>query len=102
MAHAVTLGRTRSTFVLSGEIDFSNAADVESAIRDVDLSDGGSVTLDLTDLTFIDSTGMRAIMTAAAPGRAVLLVNPSRTIRRILEIMGYCGSPLVTVVDRAA
>ena len=55
---------------------------------------GGTVTLDLADLTFMDSTGINALCQAARDlgerGRIVVL-NAAPSVRRIIEIVGIGG-----------
>jgi anti-anti-sigma factor len=42
---------------LSGEIDLANAATVEDKIREAVSHQPATVSVDLTDLTYLDSTG---------------------------------------------
>jgi stage II sporulation protein AA (anti-sigma F factor antagonist) len=46
--------------------------------------------LELSELTFIDSTGLRAILQAShraeSEGRSLVISNPSPTVRRLLAV----------------
>ena len=75
-----------STLRLVGELDLATAPVLREALRAVN---GKPVTLDLADLTFIDSTGLHVIVQFAGStdgsGR-VRLVNVSPEIARIFDI----------------
>ena len=53
---------------------------------------GGVVQLDLSDVVFIDSTGVAMLQQAGvqldALGCQLVLTNPSRAVRRVLTILG--------------
>ena len=56
---------------------------------------GGTIGLDLADLTYIDSTGLHAILNPVdvlgERGRVVLF-NPSPVVRRLVELCGLDGT----------
>ncbi len=79
------------TVALDGELDFATAFDVElrleRAIREAD-----EVVVDLTNLEFIDSTGIRTILEAHQAARRDgvklrLLPGPA-PVQRVFEISG--------------
>jgi len=77
-------------FVLSGELDVASTSSLDGTLRAVDA--GGVVTLDLTGLTFIDSSGLRVLIEhhqrfEGAGGR-LQLVNVSSRASRLLEMAG--------------
>jgi anti-anti-sigma factor len=78
---------------LSGELDLDGAPALTVALQGPTRR-GGTVGLDLSELTFRDSTGINAIMNTVRLlgefGRIVLF-NPSPTIRRLIEICGLVG-----------
>lgn len=81
------------TIAVSGEIDFSNSDRVSSGIRQaVTEWSPVSVTVDLRNATFIDSTGLGALIegyrAAAAAGIGFRVVNPSDTFCRVLTVTG--------------
>jgi anti-sigma B factor antagonist len=77
---------------VEGELDLATAPQLRDSL--VALSEEGQtqVVLDLTRLSFIDSTGLSvlvmALNRARADGGSVLLRNPSQSVLRILEITG--------------
>ena len=82
-----------ATVTVLGEIDFSNADDVSQGIRDA-LTDWSPsiVRVELKDATFIDSTGLGALIegyrAAAEAETAFLVVNPTESFRRVLTVTG--------------
>jgi len=48
-----------------GEVDISSAQTLQESLRHVFESDGSPIILDLERVTFIDSTGLRALLWAA-------------------------------------
>lgn len=82
-----------ATVAVLGEIDFSNADEVAQGIRDavIDWSPP-TVQVDLRAATFIDSTGLGALIEGyrAATERDIdfVVINPSVTFRRVLTVTG--------------
>jgi anti-anti-sigma factor len=77
---------------LSGELDLATAPAVERELERVEATDAGSIVLDLSDLTFMDSTGARLIIQAhqrsrADANRLALLRGPA-AVQRVLELSG--------------
>ena len=80
-------------FRLIGELDLSTAPRLKAAL---DGLPQGSVTLDLAGLTFIDSSGLHAIMrfASSANGNGPLtLANPPAFVSRLLEIIEMNSHP---------
>jgi anti-anti-sigma factor len=77
--------------VLTGECDLSARDELVSTL-DTALAQGGTVLVDLEGLTFLDSSGLNALInahrTAVAAGRRVYVVNPNRIVATVLEITG--------------
>ena len=74
---------------LSGDLDLSTAKRAEQAIEEAERS-GRPVVIDLRGLSFMDSTGLRVIVSAdkrakRAGKRAVIVQGPS-AVRRVFEI----------------
>jgi len=79
----------------SGELDIGTAPKLERALLE-DREPGDRIVLDLADLEFIDSTGLRVIVQAAAAaqqGRWELRLRHGRpAVRRVFEISGVLGA----------
>jgi anti-sigma B factor antagonist len=82
-----------ATVTVLGEIDFSNADEVAQGIRDA-ITDWAPpvVSVDLQGATFIDSTGLGALIEgyrAATECEArFVVVNPTDGFRRVLTLTG--------------
>jgi anti-anti-sigma factor len=79
---------------LSGEIDLANAAAVEDQIRAALTAQPSAVSVDLTDLTYLDSAGMRILYGLASRLHALrivleLIVPLSAPTRRLIELSGF-------------
>jgi anti-anti-sigma factor len=80
------------TVRLQGELDLATAEKLERELLRVEGSDAQSIVLDLSALTFIDSTGVRLIIQAAARSRAdsqrLALLRGPRAVQRVFELTG--------------
>ena len=72
--------------VASGELDLTVAAQFEAAIVRQGGPDG--VRIDLADVTFIDSSGIHALVNARAAVGRVVIRRPSTVVLRLLEVTG--------------
>jgi stage II sporulation protein AA (anti-sigma F factor antagonist) len=81
--------------ILSGELDASNVASLETAMASVTARAPKRVTFDLSALGFMDSSGIAVLINTAAKVSEVHLHQPSSIIRRVLETTGL--SSLLTV-----
>jgi anti-anti-sigma factor len=77
---------------VEGELDLATAPQLRSRLGHVIADADGPILLDLADLTFIDSTGLRAILTAHAEldeqGRDLCVIKASVQVRRLFELCG--------------
>ena len=76
---------------LHGELDLATTPILEQSIEVAEREDGPLVALDLTELSFVDASGLKAILNAHRRAlrrgeRGLLLVNPSGDIRRLLSL----------------
>ena len=85
----------------SGELDIATAPEFERAIADATNEPGAELVLDLRELTFMDSTGLRALAQTSARadevGFALTIWRGPRQIERVLEISGL--AELLPLVD---
>jgi anti-anti-sigma factor len=77
---------------LVGELDVGTAAAVRQALRRASEDGVDTVVVDLSGLSFIDSTGLHELVVAhkrqQARGGEVVLQAPTAQTRRVLEIVG--------------
>lgn len=80
------------TITLVGEIDLSNAGEVERELLHAEATDAGAILVDLAGLQFMDSTGIRLLISADARARAdgarLRLTRPPAQVFRVLCIAG--------------
>jgi anti-anti-sigma factor len=79
---------------ISGEIDLANAATVEDQLREAVSHQPTAVSVDLTDLTYLDSAGIRILFTLASRLQALrivleLIVPLDSPTRRLIELSGF-------------
>ena len=77
------------SFRLAGELDMATAAEFHRSVAAC-LDGQGEVVLDLSDLTFLGSDGIRAFLILAGQirPRQVVLRAPQPQTARVLEIVG--------------
>jgi anti-sigma B factor antagonist len=71
---------------LFGDIDLATADCFREAIAELD--GHRSVIIDMTEVTFFDSTGIGIVAHEVQRGRAVAIRGPGQLARRALEIVG--------------
>jgi anti-anti-sigma factor len=75
-----------------GEIDLATAGDVESPLLDLLNSGFETVVLDLREVSFLDSSGIRVLITthqyAEARGAHLSIVVGTSRSREVLELSG--------------
>lgn len=92
---------------LSGEIDLSNARDLERAIVDAVPNNAFGMLLDLSRVSYIDSAGVRLLLTVADRfrwrGQELALIAPDGSrIRRVLALAGAEGALIIDATVESA
>jgi anti-anti-sigma factor len=91
------------TLRLLGELDISNVERVQARLEQ-ELASTGALTLDTSELTFMDSQGIRMLIVlgeqATAMSSVVVVLNCSPGVRRSLEVAVPQGIPGVEVICR--
>ena len=75
---------------LSGELDIAGADALLEQVESVAGRNGSpNVYVDLAELTFIDSSGIRALITASRRigGKKMILLSPTPSVAKILDIV---------------
>jgi anti-sigma B factor antagonist len=97
-ATSVSRGVHTVTVALHGEVDVLTVDQVRMALAEATTAHPPLIVVDLADLSFIDSTGLGAIISgfqrARDEGVAFRLANPTRGVRQVLVLSG-----LLEVVD---
>ncbi|MGH2692257.1 MAG: STAS domain-containing protein [Actinomycetota bacterium] len=93
--------RERDAFRLSGEIDLSNVDQLATALSP-EVRDGNHLVLDCSDLGFIDSTGMAALLAICkglgVSGRLTLRTVPS-PVAKAAHVLGLDRVPNLKFTD---
>jgi anti-sigma B factor antagonist len=75
---------------LRGELDLSTVPKVEEALRRVEEAKPPVIVLDLAGVTFLDSTGLRMVVTAdqraRAEARRLAVVRGPESVQRVFSI----------------
>ena len=80
---------------LKGELDLSGEEALTAAIETA-RAGAGQLRLDLSELTFMDSSGLRVILRAVLSTNGagpVVLERPSLAVRRLLDVALPTGAP---------
>jgi anti-anti-sigma factor len=90
----------QTVLTLNGELDPGTAPTLRTHLTDLAADDAvSSVVVDLSQITFLDSSGIRALVTGGEALRArsaeLILRAPAPNVRRVLEVTGL--SQLVTL-----
>lgn len=77
--------------MVSGELDMATASVLSQHLSEL-VEDGTDVVVDVSELRFIDSSGLRALIDARRKshdrGQTLTLRHPSRNVNRVLAITG--------------
>jgi anti-anti-sigma factor len=86
----VSTNGDRATVALRGELDLSGVDRARQAIEQAESGNAPLLVLDLSELDFIDSTGLEVMLRAARraheDGRRLIVARPSRYVRRLLQL----------------
>jgi anti-anti-sigma factor len=90
MTLAVESGSSPGSYRLVGELDLSTVPLAERGLAPSRSAEGITV-LDLSQLTFMDSSGVRLILELLADhraqGRDLILIDPTGPVRRLFDIL---------------
>jgi len=82
----------RVFFALDGELDMASAPLLQSALESAELEPDDMVVLDLAQLQFIDSTGLRGLLAAreyaSERGHEFAVTPGTQQVQRLLSVTG--------------
>ena len=80
---------------LEGEIDLSTAPEAERRIAEAEDAEPERLIVDLRAVTFMDSSGLRILLTAhrraEEQGRGFALITGGDAVERLLSVTGLAG-----------
>jgi anti-anti-sigma factor len=79
----------RVVLAVAGEVDVASVDELNSAVRDAEASQPLELWIDLSDVEFMDSTGLTALLVAHRARHAgLVLICPDGSVRRLLRLAG--------------
>jgi anti-sigma B factor antagonist len=88
----VTSASDAHTIVLSGEVDLLGTPQIEAALKDAYDANPELIVIDLKNLTFIDSSGLHALVTGhelcRARGQELRIIPGPANVQRLFELTG--------------
>lgn len=80
------------TLLLKGELDMACSPVLDATLRELCADQTNEVVLDMSQLTFLDSTGLRSILLAAelceSHGCGLALISGPPQVQRLFEVTG--------------
>jgi anti-sigma B factor antagonist len=80
-AFGVRSDAATSTIEVAGELDLGTASILGAAVEEMRAGGATTITLDMSSLTFIDSSGLSALLTARQSGAIHLANTPGQLVR---------------------
>jgi anti-anti-sigma factor len=78
---------------LAGRLDANTVSQLERALTDAHISGHRTIVMDLGELTYISSSGLRVLLTGRNNARKrkgdILLCNLRPAVREVLEMVGF-------------
>lgn len=94
--------KDRAVVEMQGELDMANAPLLQAKVESDELGSAKTVVLDLQELTFLDSTGLRVILAARElcwrRGQEFAVTPGSQQVQRLLSVTGV-GEHLRTIAE---
>jgi anti-sigma B factor antagonist len=82
--------------LLAGELDIASAPILEATIAGLCENGTSTIVLDVSKVTFMDSTGLRAVLAAdklcRGRGHALSLAGAKGAVQRLFELTGVSGA----------
>jgi anti-anti-sigma factor len=88
----MTMERDGRWIRLVGDVNYATTEQVRAALAEPTQASGGSVVLDLRDVSFMSSMGLELLLELErrqAPGRLILLLNPM--VEELFDVTGLRG-----------
>lgn len=80
------------TLSITGELDIATTPKLEEEVNNAIAQGANTVLIDLENLSFIDSSGLRMFLhlshQAAGDGWRLVIANPSEQVRTVLRVTG--------------
>jgi anti-anti-sigma factor len=84
---------TSADYKPMGRLDAATAAAHEKSIKELLVGEVNSIAIDLSEVDFLSSAGLRVLLVAAkaaqTKGGKVVLVSPKPAVLEVLEVTGF-------------
>ena len=101
---SVTWENRHPVLSIRGELDYGTASVLQNALRDVLQEGAEQITVDLSEVTFLDSEGVKVLLSAYRKlrdtGRTMDVRGCSRFVANVFEILGLSKYLQITIHDR--
>jgi stage II sporulation protein AA (anti-sigma F factor antagonist) len=101
---SVVTGASGPVLVLAGEADFTSVTRLDEALTAQISGQAVQLTIDASNLGYVDSASMRTLMRAAMKvrslGGSVTVLNPQPAVARILDLL--CAGQVLAIRSRRA
>jgi anti-sigma B factor antagonist len=78
---------------LSGRLDASTVSQLERALADAQLAGAHTLVIDMSDLTYVSSSGLRVLLSARSAIRKrngdIFLCALGRNVREVFDMVGF-------------
>jgi anti-sigma B factor antagonist len=81
---------------VSGELDLSNVGSIRTAIEATVGRAVDRIVFDLSELRFMDSSGLAMLLAVAERVRTLELRRPPETVRRVIELTGLASAFVIS------
>ena len=80
----------RLAIIPTGELDMSTVRELDDAVRAAEATDAKRIVIDLSEVTFMDSSGLKLLLEAHARSQAnsnrLRLIRGPRRVQRVFEL----------------
>lgn len=92
MSLSINTSEDAGRVLVEGEVDVSNADELRDAVDAALSLDAPEVTVDLSQVPYIDSTGIGVLVgaahRAADAGKKLVVASPQKNVARVLGLLG--------------
>lgn len=92
MSLSINTSEDAGRVLVEGEVDVSNADELRDAVDAALALDAPEVTVDLSQVPYIDSTGIGVLVGAAhratEAGKKLVVASPQKNVARVLGLLG--------------
>lgn len=94
----ISVRETQGIYFVSGDLDWEGGEDLRLALKRRPSVGAGEVVLDLAEVSFIDSMGVRALVLVAREMRGgIVLRYPQDTLVRVFELLQLDEAPGIRI-----